>query len=120
MYVEKTTAEERLTIDHTVGGLFATFEIGSNLLQDVIETSFKYRDNKAECKVEPDLLYNRLWVINDLMFNILLQYHLIMGDGEYGAVQAHIEGVDTARKAIAEEDALRQAHRRKLEMRVDK
>ena len=44
----------------------------------------------------------------------------MMGNGEYGAVQAHLEGVDTARKAIAMKDALRQAHRRKLEMGVGK
>lgn len=120
MYVEKTTAAERLTISNTVGSLFAIFGTCNHLLQDITESGFKCKNGKTECNIDPDLLYDRLWTISNLMFDTILQYNLMMGNGEYGAVQAHLEGVDTARKAIAEEDARRQEHRWKLEARGGK
>ena len=121
MYVEKTTAEERSIIGSKVEDLIIQFDTCQTLLQDIVENGFKFESGEAtECKIDPDLLCDRLWIISNLMFDTVLQYRLMMGEGEDGAVQAHLEGVDTARKAIAEEDALRQAHRRKLEMRAGK
>lgn len=121
MYVEKTTAEERGIIGSKVEGLIIQFDTCQTLLQDIVENGFEFKSGEAtECKIDPELLCDRLWIISNLMFDTVLQYHLMMGNGEYGAVQAHLEGVDTARKAIAMEDALRQAHRRKLEMRAGK
>ena len=121
MYVEKTTSEERGIIGSKVEGLIVQFDTCQTLLQDIVENGFVFKSGEAaKCKIDPDVLCDRLWIISNLMFDTVLQYHLMMGNGEYGAVRAHLEGVDTARKAIAEEDALRQAHRRKLEMRVGK
>lgn len=121
MYVEKTTSEERGIIASKVEGLIIQFDTCQTLLQDIVENGFEFESGEAtECKIDPELLCDRLWIISNLMFDTVLQYHLMMGNGEYGAVQAHLEGVDTARKAIAMEDARRQEHRRKLEMRVGK
>lgn len=121
MYVEKTTSEERGIIGSKVEGLIVQFDTCQTLLQDIVENGFEFKSGEAaKCKIDPDLLCDRLWIISNLMFDTVLQYHLMMGNGEYGAVQAHLKGVDTARKAITEEDARRQEHRRKLEMRVGK
>lgn len=121
MYVEKTTSEERGIIGSKVEGLIVQFDTCQTLLQDIVENGFEFKSGEAtECKIDPDLLCDRLWIISNLMFDTVLQYHLMMGNGEYGAVQAHLEGVDTARKAIAEVEARRQEHRRKLEARVGK
>ena len=120
MYVEKTTAEERAIIGSKVESLIMQFDTCQTLLQDIVENDFKFNGKATECGIDPDLLCNRLWIISNLMSDIVLHYHLMMGNGEYGAVQIHLEGVDTARKAIAEEDARRQEYRRKLEMRVGK
>ena len=121
MYVEKTTSEERGIIGSKVEGLIVQFDTCQTLLQDIVENGFEFKSGEAaKCKIDPDLLCARLWIISNLMFDTVLQYHLMMGNGEYGAVQAHLKGVDTARKEIAEEDARRQEHRRKLKMRVGK
>lgn len=121
MYVEKTTAEERRIIDSSVEGLITQFDTCQRLLQDITETCFEFKNGEAvKCAIRPDLFYDRLWIIADLMFNTLLQYRLMMGEGEYGAVKTHLEGVDTARKAIAEEEEWKQKHWRKLETRIGK
>lgn len=121
MYVEKTTAEDRSTIYGAVDHLFAQFETCSHLLQDIIENTLgaKARD-VAEWAINPDLFYDRLWVIQNLMFDSLLEYHLMMGEGDRSEVQVHLKGVETARKTIAEEEARRQEHRRELEARGGK
>lgn len=123
MYVEKTTAEERRIIHSKVDGLMVQFDTCQRLLQDISENAFEFAGagaNASKCVIDPGLFYDRLWIISDLLSNTLLQYSLMMGEGESGAVHAHIEGVDNARKAIAEEDARRQEHRRELEARVRK
>lgn len=123
MYVEKTTAEERRIIHSKVDGLIVQFDTCQRLLQDISENAFEFGGegaNASKCVIDPGLFYDRLWIISDLLFNTLLQYNLMMGNGEYGAVRVHIEGVDNARKVIAEEEAQRQEHRRKLEARDGK
>ena len=121
MYVEKTTAEERRIIDSTVEGLITQFGTCQRLLQDITETCFEFKNGEAvKCAISPSLFYDRLWIIADLMFNTLLQYRLMMGEGEYGAVKTYLEGVDTARKAIAEEEEWEQKHGRGLGARFGK
>ena len=44
MYVEKTTAAERLTIDNTVGSLFAIFGTCNRLLLDITDSGFKCKN----------------------------------------------------------------------------
>ena len=118
MYVEKTTSEERDIIGSKVEDLITQFDTCQTLLQDIVETGFKFKSGKAtECKIDPDLLCDRLWIIGNLMFDTVLQYHLMMGNEEYDAVQVHLEGINTARKAIAEKVAWKQEYRRKLEVR---
>lgn len=121
MYVEKTTAEERRTIYGTVGNLFEQFETCSHLLQDIIDNNFGPENSDSiERALNADLFHDRLWIVQNLMFDTLLEYHLMMGEGDRSEVQVHLEGVDTARKAIAEEDTRKQEYKRKLEARAGK
>lgn len=118
MYVEKTTAAERLTIDNAVGSLFAIFGTCNRLLLDITDSGFKCKNGKMECNIDPDLLYDRLWTINNLMFDTILQYNLMMGEDDDGAVQVHLDGADTAREVIAAEHEKKQMLNRKLEARA--
>ena len=75
MYVEKTTAEERGIIGSKVEGLIIQFDTCQALLQDIVENGFKFKSGEAtECKIDPELLCDRLWIISNLMFDTILQY----------------------------------------------
>lgn len=68
MYVEKTTAEERGIIGSKVEGLIIQFDTCQTLLQDIVENGFKFKSGEAtECKIDPELLWDRLWIISNLM-----------------------------------------------------
>lgn len=76
MYVEKTTAEERGIIGSKVEGLIIQFDTCQTLLQDIVENGFKFKSGEAtECKIDPELLCDRLWIISNLMFDTILQYN---------------------------------------------
>ena len=116
MYVEKTTAEERGIIGSKVEGLIIQFDTCQTLLQDIVENGFKFKSGEAtECKIDPELLCDRLWIISNLMFDTILQYNLMMGEDDDGAVQVHLDGADTAREVIAAEREKKQMLNRKLE-----
>lgn len=120
MYVEKTTAEERGIIGSKVEGLIIQFDTCQTLLQDIVENGFKFKSGEAtECKIDPELLCDRLWIISNLMFDTILQYNLMMGEDDDGAVQVHLDGADTAREVIAAEREKKQMLNRKLEARRD-
>ena len=109
MYVEKTTAEERGIIGSKVEGLIIQFDTCQTLLQDIVENGFKFKSGEAtECKIDPKLLCDRLWIISNLM----------MGEDDDGAVQVHLDGADTAREVIAAEREKKQMLNRKLEVRT--
>ena len=79
MYVEKTTSEERGIIASKVEGLIIQFDTCQTLLQDIVENGFEFESGEAtECKIDPELLCDRLWIISNLMFDTVLQYHLMM------------------------------------------
>ena len=119
MYVEKTTAEERGIIGSKVEGLIIQFDTCQALLQDIVENGFKFKSGKAtECKIDPELLCDRLWIISNLMFDTILQYNLMMGEDDDGAVQVHLDGADTAREVIEAEHEKKQMLNRKLEARA--
>ena len=52
------------------------------------------------------------------MFDTILQYNLMMGEDDGGAVQVHLDGADTAREVIAAEHEKKQMLNRKLEARA--
>ena len=119
MYVEKTTAEERGIIGSKVEGLIIQFDTCQTLLQDIVENGFKFKSGEAtECKIDPELLCDRLWIISNLMFDTILQYNLMMGEDDDGAVQVHLDGADTPREVIAAEREKKQMLNRKLEART--
>lgn len=119
MYVEKTTAEERGIIGSKVEGLIIQFDTCQTLLQDIVENGFKFKSGEAtECKIDPELLCDRLWIISNLMFDTILQYNLMMGEDDDGAVQVHLDGADTAREVIAAAREKKQMLNRKLEART--
>jgi len=86
-------------IGSKVEGLIIQFDTCQTLLQDIVENGFKFKSGEAtECKIDPELLYDRLWTISNLMFDTILQYNLMMGEDDDGAVQIHLDGADTARE----------------------
>lgn len=118
MYVEKTTSEERGIIASKVEGLIVQFDTCQTLLQDIVENGFEFKSGEAvKCKIDPELLCDRLWIISNLMFDTILQYNLMMGEDD-GAVQVHLDGADTAREVIAAEREKKQMLNRKLEART--
>ena len=99
MYVEKTTAEERGIIGSKVEGLIIQFDTCQTLLQDIVENGFKIQRREAPERT-------------------ILQYNLMMGEDDDGAVQVHLDGADTAREVIAAEREKKQMLNRKLEART--
>lgn len=106
MYIEKTTAEERLVIERAVDGVFLQIDNAHFIIMDVLETYFMEREQKDINKFDAEKVGIYLNAAADMIFDALLQYYLTIGEYEWRGVEPHLRGAERANKAIAVNKAI--------------
>lgn len=101
MYIQETTAKERLVIAGAVGDAFNDLERAHRMLYRVWENHFEDPERQTAISVDDakemgDLLYT----IDDIIFNALLEYALITCDTHFPGLEPHMKGAANAVKSL--------------------
>ena len=96
MYIWKTTQEERNIIENTMAGIVRNIEISQNFICAMWEEHFACEEDMKRAPL--DEIGDMLYCVGDLLFNALLEYHLIIG-GNFRGVEPFMEGVKRAEMA---------------------
>ena len=123
MYIEKSTEDERLSIDYFMFETVQKVEFAYSLLSELLEKYFALIDNR-NAKENIDLIGTRLHGIQDLLFDGLLEYHLAVGTDFLGVEPfmrsvENVQSIQRVKKAynviIEKGKRLTYEDRRKLE-----
>lgn len=112
MYIYRTTREERMAIETTLDSAFLKIDQAERLIYDLIEAFLSDREQKALDKRDAETIRNSLWVIDDMLADAQLEYHLHAGHSDAVGVQQYLE---SAARAKANVDDV-EAHERELKM----
>lgn len=100
MYIPETTAAERLIIENTVYDLFAGLDRALRLLHSVWEQHFDRREQKDIQARDAEDIENHLYIATGMIFDILTQYALTMGDSDFRGVAPYLDSSRRAEAAI--------------------
>ena len=99
MYIEKTTAAERLTIAQAVDGIFADIMRARRMLMGVLGDHFEYAEQKAISKEDAERMADILHSINITLWAAELQYDLTTGENMAPGCNSYYEGARRAQLA---------------------
>ena len=110
MYIEKTTAEDRLVIETALDGIFPQIDSAHFIIMDILETYFMRLDRKSLDSYDIEKVGKYLNAAADMIFDAMLQYYLTIGNSEWRGVEPHLQSADRARRAIAANKAIEKCH----------
>lgn len=115
MYIEKTTAKERLIIRGAVDGAFVYIMRARRLLMQVLGEHFEDREQKSISKSDAEDMADILLAVNDALWWAETEYALTVGDesapGCYSCYQGAqratlVRNVERLRDAVGTENTL--------------
>lgn len=106
MYIEKTTAEDRLVIETVLDGIFLQIDKAHFIIMDVLETYFMEREQKDLYKFDAERAGVYIRTAADMIFDALLQYYLTVGQYDWRGVEPHLQSAERASKAISVNKAI--------------
>lgn len=104
MYIEKTTAAERLTIRQAVDSSFVYVMRARRLLMRVLSDHFEDREQKAICASDAEDVGDILQAVNEALWWAATEYSLTVGDESAPGCASSYEG---ARRATLVRDVER-------------
>lgn len=110
MFIFKTTREERLAIETTLDIAFLKIDQAEQLIYDLIDAFLSDREQKALDKRAAQTIRNNLWIVDDMLADVQLEYHLHAGHGDAPCVQQYLESAARAKANVEDEEA----HNREL------
>lgn len=108
MYIEKTTAAERLTIRQAVDGSFVYVMRARRLLVQVLDEYFEDWEQKSISRSEAEDVRDILQAVNDALWWAETEYALTIGDEDAPGCHSCYEG---ARRAALVRDIERLRHK---------
>lgn len=110
MFIFRTTREERLAIETTLDSAFLKIDQAKNLVYDLIDAFLSDREQKALDKRTAQTIRNNLWIVDDMLADAQLEYHLHAGHYDARDVQQYLESAARAKANVEDEEA----HEREL------
>lgn len=98
--IEKTTHNERTVINNALFGLFDNLEQAETLLYTVIEDCFNNREQEAVSKAEAEWVGAMLRIVQDILSDTIVAYHLTVADTENVRVKNYIAAADAVKTAL--------------------
>lgn len=96
MYIEKTTAAERLTIRQAVDGSFVYVMRARRLLVQVLDEYFEDWEQKSISRSEAEDVRDILQAVNDALWWAETEYALTIGDEDAPGCHSCYEGATGA------------------------
>ena len=96
MYIQETTGKERLIIAGAVGDAFINLERAHRMLYRLWEDHFGASEQKAISADDAEDMADLIYVIDDIIFNSLLEYELVTGESNLPGVEPHLIGAKRA------------------------
>lgn len=112
MYIHRTTREERIAIEETLDSAFLKIDQAEQLIYDLIDAFLSDREQKALDKRDAQIIRNNLWIVDDMLADAQLEYHLHAGHSDAFCVQQYLESAARAKANVDDEEA----HERELKM----
>ena len=97
MYIQETTGQERLIIAGAVGDAFISLERAHRMLYRLGGDNFGSSKQEGISADDAEDMGDLIYVIDDIIFNALLEYGLVTGESNLPGVEPHLIG---ARRAI--------------------
>ena len=110
MFIFRTTREERFAIETVLDSAFLKIDQAEQLIYDLIDAFLSDREQNALDKRAAQTIRNNLWIVDDMLADAQLEYHLHAGHGDASCVQQYLECA--ARAKANDEDE--EAHEREL------
>lgn len=92
MYIEKTTAEERLMISQTMYSIMTNVERARRLLMDVIGDFFDKAEQEPISAPDAEYIQDMIHAINDMLWEAETEYSLTVGNNDTGGCKSELEG----------------------------
>ena len=100
MYINETTAEERLTIANTVGDIFTAIDRAHRMLYRLWEDHFESLEQKDISAYDAKDMGDLIYTIDDILFNAMLKYGLVTGESAIPGVEPYMIGAKRAARAL--------------------
>lgn len=91
MYIEKTTAAERLIISQAMYGIITNVERARRLLLNVIGDFFEDAEQKPISAPDAEHIQDMILTINDILWEAETGYGLTVGDDDTGGIKSELE-----------------------------
>lgn len=104
MYITETTAKERLIVAGAVGDAFVKLDRAHHMLYRLWEDYFGEREQKDISAYDAKDMGDLLYTIDDIIFNVLLEYALITGDTSFPGLEPYMMGARRAAKSLRVHD----------------
>lgn len=96
MYIEKTTAGDRLTIRAAVDGSFTYISRARRLLMKLLNDHFEDREQKSISRADAEDVGDVLMAINDALWWAETEYALTIGDEDAPGCHSSYQGAQRA------------------------
>ncbi len=106
MYIHKTTAQERLIIRTALDSTFIRLKRVDNFLQEVLESYFGDYKQKPIADYDAESIAYKLEIIEEILFDVMLEYSLTVGYKDFPGVDVYLEGADQTATTIEMEQLL--------------
>lgn len=107
LYIQQTTAHDRLTIERALDGAFISLDRAHSLLEDVLDGHFGGYEKQAVSAHDAEMISDKLEIVGEIIFNALLAYSLTIGRGDFRGVAPYLESAERAALAVKIESRLR-------------
>lgn len=105
MFIFRTTREERLAIETALDSAFLKIDQAEQLIYDLIDAFLSDREQNALDERAAQTIRNNLWIVDDMLADAQLEYHLHTGHSDATCVQQYLESAARARANVEDEEA---------------
>ena len=106
MYIEQTTAADRLIIGRSLYCVFDNLDSASYLLSEIQDTYFDDYEQKPISKIDAEGLAIKLRIVSDIVWDAILTYHLTVGNKDFRGCAPYFESTERASLAAKVEHQL--------------
>lgn len=105
MFISRTSREERMAIEITLNGAFLKIDQAEQLIYDLIEAFLSAREQEALDQRAAQTIRNNLWIVDDILADAQLEYHLHAGHYNACGVQQYLDSAAQAKANVEDEEA---------------